>query len=345
MNETYTTIDTFSIEALDQSGQDLSRQSHTTASVDTSTSNQKSIPVIARVPNVNLVEEKSTPPQPQLDNQDQVYSRIDKAIDHQPHDHSRSKPATTISDREVDAFEAIRSADFLLGNLQTRTDSSQTQETNKQPASLTPSSSRKPVTSSKVKQERSEGLTDLWVLQAEAAIVPYTKWIVLAVVLAALTLALVLVQGNQPQTIDPADSLLFAESSSSDANSDESNEEATRAVTHDPMKPSSYASSTNYSVAAQSFPVPSKNDSLSEGVIVNRPVGLPPQPPQLVVSEQDSVNNLPQAEFVGQIVPIEPHRTTNTRVANLTDQAPSGYPSTLGGAQTTSSNNTGSQVR
>lgn len=341
MNETYTTIDTFSIDTLNQSGQDLSKQNHAMASEDSSKSNLKSIPVIARVPNVNSVQEKPTPSQSPLDNRGQVYSRIDKAIDRQPHEPSRSKPVTTIPDREVDAFEAIRSADLFLGTQQTRTDSPRIQGAAAPPARSTPLSSRKPTANSKVTQEQSEGLTDLWVLQAEAAIAPYTKWIVLAVVLAALTLALVLVQGNKPQTIDPADSLLFAESS----NSAKSIEVPSNAGTLEPMKPSPNVPSTNYSVVAQSFPVPSKNDSLSEGVIVNRPVGLPPQPPQLVVTEQAAEKNLPQAEFVGQIVPIEPYRTTNTRVANRVNQAPSGYPSTRGTAQTTFSNKAGSQVR
>ncbi len=335
MNETYTTIDTFSIEALNESNLERPGDIQLTGGQKISSARQTVAPVIARIPDINAQEESLSSSQ-NRGNATKIYSRIDQAAESQPTAHTRQPSASNLPNREVNAFEAIRSADHFLGSTTADKDTTQ-------PASSPPNRDARFTKGADSGVGRSESLSDLWLLQAEAAIVPFTKWIVLAVVLAALALALVLVQGSRPETVDPTDALLFADA----ADIPQSEQESINTGLLEPVNESTdIITPPSMVFTSKQSSVKDINRSTSEGVIVNRPVGLPHRSALTVASEKDSASkNQPQAELVGRIVPIEPYRTTNTRVANQAYEAPAGYPTTQKNGLQPNPNGTGSQLR
>ncbi len=154
---------------------------------------------------------------------------------------------------------------------------------------------------------------DSWLLNLEAAVMPYSRWIVLAAVISALGLALVLLRGSAPAAL--GDALLPGDRVENTVSNS-----ATVAVDETDSVPAVRTLDTGTLGTGKGLlPMDSSPEAITN-TLATTAMG----------PAAHKTNNAPQARLAQQVQPIEPYRVTGTaeRIEIASQRSVGGYPRT-----------------
>ncbi len=368
MNPTYSTFDTLTIGEINSelASQDIS-VSNPTATKSTATRREPT--VLARLPRLSSKFDHSEPVSDLVDTKANneslnesrplrtVQQRIDRAASplHRNNQHYQSEELTRGADPTSEKSALDKLSIFREGLRFDTSDEVVPPTTDPisewgqvASAEVRISDSTKTLVTPKTKQSAPLGFaterehwSDNWLLQLEAAIMPHSRLILLAAVIAALGLTFLLLQGNRTtgvgDAIKPtpmADHLLktsslinypshqesiLIENNLAEKNTIKNNWVDAGLVDVDLLES---ASATNHLAANQS------NGTRSSG-----PQGLPASVSRSLNNSRIANQTLQpthaaRAQLAGNIMPVEPYRTTNPTVSTPPEANSTGYPQT-----------------